>query len=366
MAACGSRRLASALPDEKCSDTALEQAYRAIDAETGFSVETVDGERVIRVSNETGEGTMRFATIMPGVHLTFNDFNMASCFSGFSSSEGHLSVNYCKSGRIEEALPGGSHSYTSQGDLKISDFEHHAGTYYFPTMHYQGIAIDFDIEVCQTAFARAFDGFSIDMTALRAKYCQGHVPYVIHDFEEGGRIFDGLYDVGSCKFKTYAQAAALDILIVLDRLEYRENNQSSGYFSHAQVEKVKRAASVMMDDLARSYTVEHLSELAGLPITTFKTCFRGVFGSPPYRYLRAHRMDRAAQMLRDTNQPIAGIGVAVGYNSPSKFSAAFKTAIGQTPSQYRRSSATTPDEGAWAKALANGASSPRVRDETFE
>ncbi len=30
------------------------------------------------------------------------------------------------------------------------------------------IEVTFDIELCQTAFARAFDGFSIDMTALRA------------------------------------------------------------------------------------------------------------------------------------------------------------------------------------------------------
>lgn len=366
MAAYDTSQLASTFTDKECSDTSLEQTYRAIDAETSFSVETVGGERIIRVSNETGEGIMRFTTIMPGVHLAFNDFNMSSCFSRFSSSEGHLSVNYCKSGRIEEVLPGGSHSYMSQGDFKIFDFEHHAGTYYFPTRHYQSIAIDFDIKECQTAFARAFDGFSVDVTALRAKYCQGHVPYIIHDFEEGERIFGGLYDVGCCKFKTYAQVAALDTLVILDRLEYRENNQSSGYFSHAQVEKAKRAASIIVDNLARSYTVEQLSELVGLPITTFKTCFKGVFGSPPYGYLRAHRMDRAAQMLRDTNQPIADIGVAVGYNSPSKFSAAFKTVMGQTPSQYRRSSVTAPNEGIWAKGLASSVSSSLVRNETLE
>ena len=353
MASYDANRLIEAFTGDDYSDAALEQSYREIDAEADFSVETVGGARVIRISNETGSGIMHFVTLMPGVHLAFNDFNMESCFTGFSSNENHLSVNYCKSGRIEQVLPGGSHSYTSQGDFKISDFEHHAGTYYFPTGHYQGIAINFDIGECQAMFARAFDGFSIDLAALRAKYCHGHVPYVIHDFEEGERIFGGLYDVGFYKFKTYAQVAALNTLVVMDRLEYRAEDQLLEYYNPSHVEKVKRAASIMTGDLARSYTVEQLAELVGLSVTSFKTCFKGVYGSPPHSYLKAQRIDCAAQMLCSTNLSIADVGIAVGYDSPSKFSAAFKSAMGQTPSQYRL-------------LLANGTSPQSVCDEVLK
>ena len=73
-----------------------------------------------------------------------------------------------------------------------------------------------------------------------------------------------------------------------------------------------------------------------MPLTAFKACFKGVYGMPPFAYLRARRMERAAQLLRDTGLRVADIGLMVGYDSPSKFTAAFKDVIGQTPTAYRR------------------------------
>ncbi|MFR1637761.1 MAG: helix-turn-helix domain-containing protein [Eggerthellaceae bacterium] len=47
-------------------------------------------------------------------------------------------------------------------------------------------------------------------------------------------------------------------------------------------------------------------------------------------------MERAAALLRETDLRVADIGLAVGYDSPSKFTAAFKAVIGQTPTVHRR------------------------------
>lgn len=328
--------LISAFYRQQVADRSLAEAYRAIDSETDFSVETDGDNRIIRISNETGEGIVRFAEIMPGIHLSFNDFNMDSCFWGVSSDDNHLSINYCKSGRIEQAMPGGPYAYTAQGDFKISDFEREAGTYVFPTGHYQGVTLDFDIDLCQKALEDISTGFAIDIAALRAKYCRGNAPYVIHGFSEGERIFGDLYDVKLQKFKTYAQIAALNALVILDRLDYREENQALEYFHQAQVERIKRAHDLMTEDLTTTYTVEQLAKSVGVPATAFKLCFKGVYGAPPFSYLRAYRMDRAAEMLRNTDRPIADVGVSVGYDSPSKFTAAFRAVMGTTPSSYRQ------------------------------
>ena len=61
-----------------------------------------------------------------------------------------------------------------------------------------------------------------------------------------------------------------------------------------------------------------------------------MYGLPPYAYLRTFRMERAAALLRETDLRVADIGLAVGYDSPSKFTAAFKAVIGQTPTVHRR------------------------------
>ena len=66
-----------------------------------------------------------------------------------------------------------------------------------------------------------------------------------------------------------------------------------------------------------------------------EACFKGVYGVPP-AYLKAFRMERAAQLLRETDRRIADVALEVGYESPSKFAAAFKRHFDVAPSAYRR------------------------------
>ena len=54
-------------------------------------------------------------------------------------------------------------------------------------------------------------------------------------------------------------------------------------------------------------------------------------------HIKGHRMEQAARLLRETERSVADIAQAVGYDSPSRFSAAFKETYGVLPREYRRS-----------------------------
>ena len=47
-------------------------------------------------------------------------------------------------------------------------------------------------------------------------------------------------------------------------------------------------------------------------------------------------MERAAELLKDTDQSMAEIANEVGYESQSKFTAQFRKAYGLPPTEYRR------------------------------
>lgn len=318
------------------SDRGLEREMRKIDRLSNMSVTTEGDQRVIRVVSETGEGTMRFIEVMPGVYLMRNDFNMASCLTGFSSQGAHLTVNHCRSGRLEQPMPGGAYSYTAAGDLKVDDFTNHAGTYVFPSEHYHGISMEFDIDVCEEPVRQLLGGFPLSVRELRAKFCHRGVPYIMHGFTPAEDVFSDLYTASPDIVKPLARIKALELLLLLHRIEYQKGNQEIEYFYHAQVEKVKQARELMVSDIAQDHTVVELARRVGLPLTTFKACFKGVYGAPPYTYLRAYRMEQAKRELSETDRSIADIGIAVGYDSPSKFTAAFKAVVGMTPSAYRR------------------------------
>lgn len=106
-------------------------------------------------------------------------------------------------------------------------------------------------------------------------------------------------------------------------------------------ETVRRLAEIcryMEEHLDESLTISALSRRACLSTTTFKEGFRRLYGLPVHTWLRQRRMERAAELLRDSSLSVLGVAQSVGYGSASQFSAAFRRQYGMTPAMYRKMS----------------------------
>lgn len=79
-----------------------------------------------------------------------------------------------------------------------------------------------------------------------------------------------------------------------------------------------------------------LARAAHLSPAHFSREFRRVFGQTPHRYLVARRMDRAAELLRTTDESVAVICRAVGLWSLGSFSRSFRRVYGRPPAAYRQ------------------------------
>ncbi len=86
------------------------------------------------------------------------------------------------------------------------------------------------------------------------------------------------------------------------------------------------------------WTIQTLARRAGMSRTAFALQFARLVGEPPLRYILRHRMNRAAELLRETTQSIAEVAERAGYNSESSFSRAFRRVFGTWPAAYRRRS----------------------------
>ena len=82
-------------------------------------------------------------------------------------------------------------------------------------------------------------------------------------------------------------------------------------------------------------TVESLSKQFLMNPTTLKTIFKSVYGNSIAAHVKEHRMEQAAKLLRETGLSIAEIAGRVGYDSQSRFTAAFKEYSGKLPKDYR-------------------------------
>ncbi len=81
--------------------------------------------------------------------------------------------------------------------------------------------------------------------------------------------------------------------------------------------------------------VEDMAAAAGLSPAHFSREFRRTFGEPPHSYLLTRRLERAAALLRNTDQSVAEICFAVGLKSVGSFTSSFTRSYGISPTTYR-------------------------------
>ena len=106
--------------------------------------------------------------------------------------------------------------------------------------------------------------------------------------------------------------------------------------SAEQLAAARGVHDLLTEDLSRRVTIEELSRRFLMNPSTLKEVFKAVYGQSIAAHIREHRMERAAELLRGTDESVARIAAAVGYESASKFSAEFRKAYGRLPTEYRK------------------------------
>jgi len=99
---------------------------------------------------------------------------------------------------------------------------------------------------------------------------------------------------------------------------------------------ILRALAIIDERYAEPLTVAGLARSAGMGLSRFHEKFRHETGDTPAEKLAATRLDRAEELLRETDLPIAEIAVAVGFSDQSALTRSFSRRRCRTPAAFRR------------------------------
>lgn len=120
-------------------------------------------------------------------------------------------------------------------------------------------------------------------------------------------------------------------------LLYLLNSQSSAVNNliHCMLKLNKYAelTKVVAANLDNSLTVEELAFLCNMSVSGFRRKFTAVYGCSPQKYLLQHKMQKAAELLRQNKRP-SEIYIDLGYNDLPAFSTEFKKHFGVSPKDY--------------------------------
>ena len=91
-------------------------------------------------------------------------------------------------------------------------------------------------------------------------------------------------------------------------------------------------------ELGNEITCAGLAEAAHVPLRVVFDGMKARTGMSPYRFVMEQRVNRARDMLRHSNAPIAEVALACGFSSQQHLTSTFTAKLGATPQQVRLAS----------------------------
>ncbi len=126
-------------------------------------------------------------------------------------------------------------------------------------------------------------------------------------------------------------------LVKVLRLYLAESaRQASSWLGALGDARLAPVIAAMQQRPAHGWTVASLAGLAAMSRTAFATRFKAASGMAPLDFLTELRMRMAAHMLGQARARVTDVAHAVGYESQSGFSTAFRRVMGQSPRHFVR------------------------------
>lgn len=152
------------------------------------------------------------------------------------------------------------------------------------------------------------------------------------------RVLAIIKDIKHCIYKgltrkIYIESKVQELISLC--FENIANDKNNFKFSDYDISCIHNAGKIIRDNINNPLTIENLSKKVGLNQTKLKNGFKHIFNSTVFNYMQEIRMNKAKQLILDTDFSIEEISEFCGYSSISNFSIAFKNYFGYAPSFLR-------------------------------
>ncbi len=166
------------------------------------------------------------------------------------------------------------------------------------------------------------------------------VPVVVRTTDGWYHPFDqSMTSILMCDFAK--EGAELDIKANLYWMFYHlYNNRLMNVAPNAVEDKqqytVRRALEFIRSEYMNEITVEKIAKHCGYSEFYMMKLFKQYTGESCVDYVNNYRLTIAGRQLRDTDDDVAAIAYAVGFNNVSYFNRQFKRQYGMTPREFRK------------------------------
>ena len=197
--------------------------------------------------------------------------------------------------------------------------------------HYQVLIIHINREFVAKAFGNKFpdistslgNGFSKDMfTGKPCVISKNYVDGIMHYFYNQHVVTDEILEI---KIK--------EILLLL--LSSKKAEEVALLLEHFVNKRTASFKKVIETHLLSEISLEELSQLCNMSLSTFKRHFNKIYNVTPNEYLFDKRLENSKKLLATSEQSIDDIALLSGFKTTAHFSRKFKEKFDIPPSQYK-------------------------------
>ena len=131
-------------------------------------------------------------------------------------------------------------------------------------------------------------------------------------------------------FEVALRAKLLELMVYLSRA-YTTSDTTE---AHALL-RVGNVIGALENDFSKDWTLHDLLEIAHMSRSNLMRVFRKATGQPPIEYLVRLRIQRAMEMLHNTDLSVTEIAMEVGFNDSNYFTRQFRKINDLSPTAYR-------------------------------
>ena len=110
----------------------------------------------------------------------------------------------------------------------------------------------------------------------------------------------------------------------------------AAYFSRLGESDRPSLQQIMERNFCFKLRIEDYAELCHRSLSAFKREFQQIYKETPGRWIMKRRVERAANLLANSDQSVSQIAFETGFEDLSHFSRVFKKITGKNPSEYKK------------------------------
>lgn len=135
----------------------------------------------------------------------------------------------------------------------------------------------------------------------------------------------------------YLEAKVLELMALrLENLQDCQPLNSITNLKSEQIDSIYQARDIVINNFSNPPSLLALARQVNLNDCTLKKGFQQIFGTTVFGYLHDYRMERAKELLLETQFTVNQVAQNVGYASRSAFVTAFSKKYGVSPRVYSR------------------------------